>query len=303
MMFSLRHTLNNERRKSLLWTAACAALIALILAARAPGARADDQPQRVLSIGGAVTEIVYALGEEDRLVGRDTTSTYPEAAQALPDVGYMRALAPEGVLSIKPDLILAREGSGPPEAIDVLKSASIPFVEVPERYTAEGIGEAIAVVAKALDAEEKGEQLRAEFAEQMSALEATIAGIEEKKRVLFILSMQGGRILASGKGTAADGILKLAGAANAITEYEGYKQLTDEAIITANPDVVLMMDRGGNHAVDDETAFAHPALGTTQAAKDHALIRMDGLYLLGFGPRTASAAHDLAKALYGDDVR
>lgn len=303
MMISLRHALNNERPRSLLWTAACAATIALLFAARAPSAYADDEPQRVLSIGGAVTEIVYALGEEERLVGRDSTSSYPEAALKLPDVGYMRALAPEGVLSIKPDLILAREGSGPPEAIEVLKSASIPFVDVPERYTAEGVEEAIRVVAKALDAEGKGDTLRAEFAEQAAALEAAVAGIGEKKRVLFILSMQDGRILASGKGTAADGILTLAGAANAITEYDGYKQLTDEALIEADPDVILMMDRGGEFAVDDETLFLHPGLKTTQAAKDRAVIRMDGLYLIGFGPRTASAALDLAKALYGDDIR
>lgn len=285
-------------------TAARAATIAVFVAACFAGAaRAADGPQRVLSIGGAVTEIVYALGEEARLVGRDSTSTWPAAALALPDVGYMRALAPEGVLSMKPDLILAREGSGPPEAIDVLKSASVPFVEVPETFDAQGIDESIAVVSRALGAERKGEELRAKLAANMARLASATDAIGEKKRVLFILSMQGGRILASGRGTAAEGILKLAGAANAITGYDGYKQLSDEALITANPDVVLMMERGGEFAVDDDTLFSHPGLKTTQAAKDRAVIRMDGLYLLGFGPRAADAALDLAKALYGDDLR
>lgn len=302
MMLHLRTALNRERTKSLLWTAACTVLIAVLFAARAPSAHAGDEAQRVLSIGGAVTEIVYALGEEKRLVGRDSTSSYPEAALKLPDVGYMRALAPEGVLSIKPDLILAREGSGPPEAIEVLKSASIPYVEVPERYTAEGVDAAIKVVSEALDTEEKGNELRTELATRMTALADAVAGIEEKKRVLFILSMQDGRILASGKGTAANGMLALAGAANAVTEYDGYKQLTDEALIAANPDVILMMDRGGEFAVDDKTLFSHAGLKTTKAARDHAVIRMNGLYLLGFGPRTADAALDLAKALYGDDI-
>lgn len=279
------------------------AVIALAaLAGTAGPAVAQDKAERVLSIGGAVTEIVYALGEEDRLIGRDSTSTYPEAAEALPDVGYMRALAPEGVLSIKPDLILAREGSGPPEAIEVIRSAGIPFVDVPEDFTAEGIGEAVDAVADALDVEGKGEALRAEISEQMNELAETVSGIEAKKRVLFILSMQDGRIMASGTGTAADGIIELAGAENAIVDYEGYKQLTDEAIITVNPDVILMMDRGGDHGTEPETLFSHPAIATTQAAKDKALVRMNGLYLLGFGPRTASAALDLAKALYGDDI-
>lgn len=303
MIHQLRTALHRERPRSLLWTAVCAAMIAGLAAGNSTASRADEKPQRVLSVGGAVTEIVYALGEEDRLVGRDSTSSYPEAALELPDVGYMRALAPEGVLSIKPDLILAREGSGPPEAIEVLKAASIPYVEVPERYTTEGVDAAIEVVAEALGAEEKGDRLLAELARQMTALKRTLDGIEEKKRVLFILSMQDGRILASGTGSAADGILKLAGAANAITEYEGYKQLTDEALIAADPDVVLMMDRDGEFAIDDETLFSHPGLKTTRAGTNRAVVRMDGLYLLGFGPRTAAAALDLAEALYGDDLR
>ncbi|MCI5076944.1 ABC transporter substrate-binding protein [Oricola sp.] len=267
------------------------------------GAHADPSSQRVLSIGGAVTEIVYALGEDGRLIGRDSTSTYPAAARELPDVGYMRALAPEGVLSIEPDLILAHEGSGPTEAIDVLKSASVDYVEVPGGFSAAGIDEAIRVVAEALGVDAKGDAMRADIAAQMDALAESVGTIAEKKRVLFILSMQDGRVLASGTGTAADGILALAGAQNAILDFQGYKQLTDEAIITANPDAILMMDRGGGHAADSATVLGHPALAATQAAKDGALIRMDGSYLLGFGPRTADAALDLAKALYGNDLR
>jgi len=279
------------------------AAIALVTLAGTVGlASAQDKAERVLSIGGAVTEIIYALGEEDRLIGRDSTSSYPEAAAALPDVGYMRALAPEGVLSIEPDLILAREGSGPPEAIEVLRSAGIPFVDVPEDFTAEGIGEAVDVVADALNVEDKGKALHAEISAQMDELANAVSGIEEKKRVLFILSMQDGRIMASGTGTAANGIIELAGAENAIVDFEGYKQLTDEAIITIDPDAILMMDRDGELDTPPETVLAHPAVATTQAGKDKALIRMNGLYLLGFGPRTASAALDLAKALYGDDI-
>ena len=279
------------------------AAIALVLFVGAAGpVLAQDKAERVLSIGGAVTEIIYALGEEDRLIGRDSTSSYPDAAMALPDVGYMRALAPEGVLSIRPDLILARGGSGPPEAIEVIRSAGIPFVEVPEDFTAEGIGDAIDTVADALGVEEKGEALRTEISAQMEQLAETVSGIGEKKRVLFILSMQDGRIMASGKGTAANGIIELAGAENAIGNFQGYKQLTDEAIIAVDPDAILMMERDGDLDTPPETVLAHPAVASTQAGKDKALIRMDGLYLLGFGPRTASAALDLAKALYGDDV-
>src|SRR5690606_14819535 len=124
------------------------------------------------------------------------------------------------------------------------------------------------------------------------AAEAAVKDIAERKRVLFILSMQGGRILASGTGTAADGMIAMAGGINAIDGYEGYKPLTDEAVQEARPDVVLMMDRGGDHGANMDQVFTHAAMIGTPAAQSKALVHMEGAYLLGFGPRTASAVHD-----------
>lgn len=258
---------------------------------------------RIAAIGGSLTEIVYALGEEGRLIARDSTSVYPEAALKLPDVGYMRQLSPEGVLSINPGGIIALEGSGPPEAIEVLKKASVPMVMVPEEFTPEGIVEKIKVVGHALGVEEKAAELARTVEADIEAAEALTAKVAERKRVLFVLSMQGGKILASGTGSAADGIIAMAGGVNAIDEFPGYKQLSDEAVITAKPDVILMMDRGGNHSAADADLFANPAIAPTPAGQARRLVRMDGAYLLGFGPRTASAVRDLSSALYGDQVQ
>ena len=260
---------------------------------------------RVASVGGSITEIVYALGEEKSLVARDSTSVYPEAAFKLPDVGYMRALSPEGVLSVNPSGILALEGSGPKEAVDVLKKASIPFINVPEGFSHKGIIDKIRVVGKALDVEAKAEALAKEVDGQLSEAEALTKDIpaDQRKRVLFILSMQGGKILASGNNTAADGIIAMAGGVNAVEGYSGYKQLTDEAAITAKPDMILMMDREGQLAIDDSQIYGHPAIASTPAGQARKVIRMDGAYLLGFGPRTAGAVKDLAAALYGDAVK
>lgn len=105
--------------------------------------------------------------------------------------------------------------------------------------------------------------------------------------------------MVSGTDTAADGIITLAGAVNAVPEFKGYKSLTHEAVIAAQPDVLLMMDRGGSHGADNEALLADPAIKMTPAGKTKSIIRMDGAYLLGFGPRTASAIKDLAKKLYG----
>lgn len=269
------------------------------------GALLFQDQSRIASVGGSITEIVYALGEEGKLVARDSTSVFPEAALKLPDVGYMRALSPEGVLSVNPTGILALAGSGPKEAIDVLNKASIPFVTVPDGFSHKGILDKIHIVGKALGADAKAEALAAEVDKQLTDAEALTSGIPqgERKRVLFILSLQGGKILAAGSDTAANGIIALAGGVNAVEGFSGYKQLTDEAAITARPDVILMMDREGGLAIDDTDLYAHPAIASTPAGQAKRVIRMDGAYLLGFGPRTAAAVKDLASAFYGDAVK
>ncbi|MGR3372676.1 heme/hemin ABC transporter substrate-binding protein [Pseudooceanicola nanhaiensis] len=272
-----------------------AMIAALGMIASALPLRAGEA-ERVVSIGGAVTEIVYALGEADRLVARDTTSNYPPEAEALPDVGYIRALSPEGVLSVAPDLILSEEGAGPPEAVELLRSAAIPFAEVPGGFTRAAIGAKIRAVGAALGVPDKAEALAAQVA---ADLDAALDGVEAGgKRVLFILSMQGGRVMASGRDTAADGIIRLAGAENAVTAFSGYKPMTDEAVTQAAPDVILMMDREGDHAAADAQLLAHPAISTTPAARDRAIVRMDGMFLLGFSVRTPEAVRALAESLH-----
>jgi iron complex transport system substrate-binding protein len=256
---------------------------------------------RLVSVGGDVTEIIYALGEENHLIARDTTSTFPEAASKLPDVGYMRALSPEGILAMNPTAIIAIEGSGPPEALAVLKSATVPFETVPNAYTHDGILAKIDKVGALLGVENKAAALKAQV---QADLDAAIAETEkrpagERKRILFILSMQGGKVMASGTGTAADGIIKLSGSVNAAGDFPGYKPLTDEAIIEAKPDVILMMNRGDGASTKDDDIVKQPALALTPAVQNKAIVRMDGLHLLGFGPRTASAVRELNAAIYG----
>lgn len=284
--FQLRTVLRQSIR---LIVAGSLSAVALFHTASAEPLAAD----RIVSIGGAVTEIIYALGEEHRLVGRDTTSSYPPAAESLPDVGYMRALSPEGVLSLSPSRIIMVEGSGPPETLQVLREADIPISDVPETYSAEGVLEKIHVVGAALGASEKAEVLADKLRADFELLATTRNAASASPRVLFVLSVRGGRILASGTGTAADGILALAGMTNAITEFEGYKQLSDEAILTAAPDVILMMDRGGDHGGATAEILSLSTLAATPAGRSGYLVQMNGQLLLGFGPRTAEAAWEL----------
>lgn len=258
---------------------------------------ADEQPSRIVSLGGSVTEIVYALGEGDRLVARDTTSNYPPEANDLPDVGYIRRLSAEGVLSVDPDLILAEEGAGPPEVVAQLHQAGVPMVDVIETPTVDAIREKILTVGKALGMEADAKTLADKVMQDLeTALETPVSA---EKRVLFVLSMQGGRIMASGQDTAADSMIELVGATNAMEGFSGYKTVTGEAVIAAAPDVILMMDRSGDHAMANDDLFAHPAIATTPAGENRAVIRMDGMRLLGFSVRTPEAAQELIAALNG----
>ena len=274
------------------------AALALATLAALP-AQADPHPEakRVLTIGGSVTEIVYALGQQDRLIARDTTSAYPPEAVKLPDVGYMRQLSSEGVLSVNPDLILSEEGAGPPETIAVLKEAGIPFETIPAGTDPEGLAAKIEAVAVALGVPDAAGTPVATLRADLEKLSAA-TDEPQKKRVMFILSVQGGRIMASGQGTEADAIIRLAGAENAITDFDGYKSLTDEAVIAAAPDVILMMDRTGGPEGTAADVQSHPALAATPAGAAGQVIRMDGMLLLGFGPRTPEAAAALYDALY-----
>ena len=271
--------------------------LCLTLVLTAP-AMAEDT-SRLITLGGSVTEIAVALGVEGRLVARDTTSNFPDSIQSLPDVGYIRALSPENILALDPALIVAEGDAGPPEAVEVLTAAGIPFVLVPEATDPQGIIAKITAVAEALGQPEKGAELAAKVQAGLDAATARAAAVAKPKSVLFILSLQGGRVMAGGEGTEAEGIIRLAGGINAATGFQGYKPMTDEAVLTAQPDVILMMDREGELSISDADVLAQPALSQSPAAATGAIIRMDGMLLLGFGPRTPEAARALHQALYG----
>ena len=288
-------------------TAARTLAAPLVLLALAGGsARADAIPtdaKRIVSIGGTVTEIIYALGDDARIVAVDSTSTYPASAADKPDVSYIRQLSAEGVLSQKPDLIIAEAGAGPADAMAILKASGIPIVSIPTPPEAGAIAGKIRAVGAAVGKADAADKLAAEVDAALKSLESRVSALpESKKRVLFALSLANGRVMAAGTDTSADAIIRLAGGINAASGISGYKPLSDEAVIAAAPEVVLVMDNPAMH-LTAEQAFALPALQSSPAGKARAFIAMDGLYLLGLGPRTPQAALDLAAKLYPDAVK
>jgi iron complex transport system substrate-binding protein len=252
---------------------------------------------RILSLGSDVTEIVHALGAGDRTVGVDRGSKYPVSVTQKPDVGYRRQLSVEGLAALRPDLILAAQDSGPPEALEVLKSLSIPLVFVPQDKSPQGIERKITLIAAALQLEDKGRAVAGAVLSAFQAAADLASAIppERRKKVVFFHGLV--RLSAAGAGTAADAIIRYAGGINPMNVVDGYKAASEEKLIEMAPDVILMMS-DGKGGPTTEQVFGITALAATPAAKEKALVVLDGAYMIGFGPRTADAIRDLAKALY-----
>jgi iron complex transport system substrate-binding protein len=272
--------------------------MALVLTQCVPTARAQSPSgERIVAAGGAVTEILYALGLQDRIVGVDTTSLFPPAAlKDKPNVGYVRALSAEGVLSLRPTLVITIPNAGPPDTLKLIGEAGVRIVQTPDDHSAEGVVTKVREVGRLTGSSPDADKLASAIQSQFASLQISRATLDKPRRVLFVLALQNGRPMIGGRNSAADAIIQLAGGVNAATAIEGYKPMTDEAVIAAAPDVILMMDRGNHVASAD--VFALPSFSTTPAAANKALVIMDGLYLLGFGPRTADAARDLMRAIY-----
>ncbi len=256
--------------------------------------------ERILSIGGDVTEILYALGLEDQIVGVDTTSQYPDRALTTkPNVGYMRALSPEGVLSLGATLILASNSAGPPEAVRALKASSARWVDIPNEPSEDGILAKITAIAKATGTEARAgdlaEALRTDF-EKLARMRQQIIS---RKRVLFILNASAGRLIVGGAGSSADAALSLAGAANAASGLQGFKPITAEGLVAMAPAAVLAMNGGPGGDTAAQIAEL-PALKLTPAGSvsPAKITSISGSYLLGFGPRTPQAAGDVLAWLY-----
>jgi len=257
-----------------------------------------EDVSRVVSVGGSLTEIIYALDAQDHLAAVDTTSLYPPQAQEFPNVGYVRALSAEGVLSLSPTLILAEEDAGPDGAIEQIRAAGVPMVVVPDDPSVKGMIAKISLVAALLGREARGQELTTRLQGEADALALRVDQVQDRPRVLFLLHVGSGSTLGGGAGTSADGIIRLAGGENALAAMDGFKPVSIEAAVASEPDVILLTTRtvemlGGMEAVHDLAQIS-----LTKAGQDGNVVAMDGLLLLGFGPRTVDAASKLHDLLY-----
>ncbi|MHC1480497.1 heme/hemin ABC transporter substrate-binding protein [Frateuria aurantia] len=273
------------------WTGVAGLLIGMLWAA----AHAAE-PQRVVSLGGDITETVYALQAQSELVGVDLTSTWPAEAGKLANVGYVRQLAAEGILALQPKLILATHDAGPPVVIRQLQDAGVKVVILPPTRDPQAVVAKVRELGHWLDRDQAAAQLAAQLDGQYQKLARQVAAMPRHPRVLFLMSTAGSGVLAAGRDTAAEAAIHLAGGRNVVTDFSGYKPLTAEALAMLAPDAVMLMsEREG--AGSDEVLLKVPGMAGTPAARKRQFITVDGQALLGFGPRNAGRELELQRRL------
>jgi iron complex transport system substrate-binding protein len=258
--------------------------------------------ERIISAGGDITEIIYALEAQDRLVGVDTTSLYPEAAQKFPKVGYKRSLSTEGILGLKPDLLIYTGDAGPEAVLKQLEQANVKLIKLPENYSIDTVKKKIEIIAKELDLQKKGQNLIKDIEEKEQQLSEKIQNIGDKKTGLLILNHAGGRSLVAGKKSSGHGILEEAGIENGADNFYGFKPLNSESEIKINPDIIFISTPlAGNEeeALKIKQAIkSMPGTSITKAAKNDNIILIDPLKYIGFGVRAVDAAEDLFNYSY-----
>ena len=243
---------------------------------------APAENQKIISLNGAVTEIVAALGHENEIVAVDVTSTYPETVKTTAkDLGHVRSISIESVMALQPTLILATEKDMSPELLEKIKKSGVEAHVFNQEFTPEGTKKLIADVAGVLKHEDY-KALEDKIDEDLKKVKAP--------KVLFIYARGANMLMVSGTNTPVDRVINLAGGKNAISGFEDFKPLTPEALITGNHDVILMFDSGLESLGGKEGVLKIPGVDKTNAGRNKKIISMDGGLLSGFGPRVGEAA-------------
>lgn len=271
-------------------------LVCLTTAVRAQNP--SNKPQRIVSINGAVSEILVELGLQNQLVGVDVTSTYPEVVAKLPKVGYNRSIGAEATLALQPTLIVGtRDEKGvtllKPEVEEQFKSAGVKVQMFTQVYSIEGTKKLINDVAAFVGRKPQAQGI-------IRKMEASLAKVKKPAnapKVLFIYARGAGAMSVAGNGTSAKNLIELAGGRNAVNDFDNFKPLTAEGLIAANPDYFLLFNSGLESLGGIDGLLKIPGVAQTNAGKNRRVIEMDGGLLTGFTPRVGQAVLELSEKL------
>ena len=265
-------------------------------------ATAAELPQRWVSAGGALSEWVSALGGESKLVGVDTTSQHPESLKALPSIGYQRQLSAEGVLSLRPQILVGTEEMGPPPVLSQIRSAGVRVELFSAQADVPTLQGNLQHLGKLLGAEDRATQLMATYQQalEQQKIRVTRAQLTQPSPgVLLLLGHAGGKPLIAGKNTAADWLLQRAGGHNLAT-HTGYKPFSNESLVSLDPDVLVFADRALSGDAARAALFKeNPILASTRAAREGRVIELDPTLLVGgLGPRLPDSLKKLSDSFY-----
>ncbi|MEW9797293.1 heme/hemin ABC transporter substrate-binding protein [Alteromonas sp. CYL-A6] len=253
-----------------------------------------EASERYVTAGGTLTEIVFALGKGDEVVAVDQSSSYPPEVKQLPQVGYYRDLAAEGVLSTGLTHLLALEGSGRDAALRHIENAGIPVTLYPKPVTLEGLYQLIQSLADDLDAHRQADTL-------IASLQASLPGIPTKRNRagLYLLSAGERGLIAAGNDTVPQLLFDLTGIDN-VASHSGFKAMGVEALAVSQPDFIVapshVVEGGGGRKI----FCKQPALAMLEAAQQCRLLVMESLLSLGMTPRIADAIKTINQFIEAD---
>ncbi|HVS98455.1 MAG TPA: ABC transporter substrate-binding protein [Puia sp.] len=264
----------------------------------APG---DKSGMRIVSVSKQLTEIIFAVGGDSALVGRDISSTWPAAATRITSVGYHRALGPEGILSLHPTAVWNDGNWGPQSTIDQLKKVGIPLREFDGGNTIESTERLIRAVAAEFRSQRAGDSLCRRLEAEMQradSLRRTYAG-QPALRVLVIHFGQAANqyFVLNHRGVQQQ-MLEWAGAVNAADTGQKWKNLSAEVIAEAQPDVILATDYGFDLQGSVEKFKQLPGVALSPAAKNNRIYRIEEHDLVYLGPRTGQNVYNLIRLIH-----
>lgn len=254
--------------------------------------------QRLITLGGTVTEIIAALGHGENIVATDTSSIWPKSLQHRPKVGYFRKLQAEGIFSLKPTVIFGHDEIGPAHVLDQLKQSGVTVHLVPNTSTIKAARERILRIGVLLNEEHGAKKLVASLDAKLDAAQKRNAAYTHRPRALFIYARGPHVLMVSGKNTAAHLMLTLSGAQNAMDGFTGFKPMTPEAVVASGAEALILPQKGAESIGGVQSILRLPGVAQTPAGKARHIITVDDLALLGFGPRMGDAIHTLQDKLH-----
>ncbi|BDS09318.1 heme/hemin ABC transporter substrate-binding protein [Aureispira anguillae] len=264
---------------------------------------------RIVSLNGTITELLHTFKLQDKIVGVDVTSTYPESVKSIANLGHTSQLNTEAILELKPNLILIDEKTVGNKALEGLEEAGIDIQVIQIPQTLDGSLKVAQQLGTLLDQTIETEVLAKKIEQNTKKINDLVAKVTEKPKVLFIYARGAQAMMVAGKNTFAEKMIELAGGIPVVQEFESFKPLTAEALLQYQPEAILMFNSGLASLADEakeqtgkEQLLAIPGVGQTPAGKNQKIITMEGLYLSGFGPRSSDAALELATALHNNEL-